>query len=341
MPVDGDAGLGRTPLHLAATNGHELVVRLLLSGGATVDARTFGGRRTPLHLAAENGHVDIVRLLLEQGAGQEARDSEGRTPLHLAAIKGNTEAVEALLEHGVFAGSVDTGGRTPLHLAAANGQVGAADMLFKTNGRSLLARDADGMTAFHLAVIGRHHALARQLFDGRLDLTAKIENGGNILHLAASRGYPRLLLMLLKRTNLDRESRDDDGRTPLHLAAKNGHERCTELLLRNRAAVGDGLGVWALDNRRWTPLRYAIDNFHVNTEIVLRNHEADSGEACLLSLSLSNIHWAACCTLMGFSRHKTDPFVWQYCITTHLLASLLPTTRLTRCWFSASFCRVG
>ena len=39
--------------------------------------------KTPLMIAAYNGHEAIVRLLLEAGADKEAKDHEGKTPLCL------------------------------------------------------------------------------------------------------------------------------------------------------------------------------------------------------------------------------------------------------------------
>lgn len=80
---------GLAPLHRAAFRGFYDVAKLLLDGGADVDAPSSGGNglhsRTPLHQAAFNGHGDMIRLLLSRGATFDARDSNGRTPEALAA----------------------------------------------------------------------------------------------------------------------------------------------------------------------------------------------------------------------------------------------------------------
>jgi ankyrin repeat protein len=50
------------PLFVAAYKGYAEVVRLLLAGGAQVDAIDPGGRDA-LWVARMNGHPEIVRLL--------------------------------------------------------------------------------------------------------------------------------------------------------------------------------------------------------------------------------------------------------------------------------------
>jgi len=56
----------------AIEKGHVDVVRLLLDGGADVNAIVRRTRSTALTVAIEIGHVDVVRLLLEGGADVNA-----------------------------------------------------------------------------------------------------------------------------------------------------------------------------------------------------------------------------------------------------------------------------
>jgi len=95
---------GWTPLHLAAFFGQLEAARILLDGGAEVDARSrserFGRQNTPLHAAAANRQIDVARLLIERGADINAKDGSGFTPLGLAAGAHNDLLVIALLEKG-------------------------------------------------------------------------------------------------------------------------------------------------------------------------------------------------------------------------------------------------
>ena len=83
---------GRTPLHLAAAEGHKHVVALLLDNGAEVDARD-DARWTPLDWAAANGMTNTARVLLENDAPVESMDKNQTTPLHLAAEAGHPSVV--------------------------------------------------------------------------------------------------------------------------------------------------------------------------------------------------------------------------------------------------------
>src|SRR5207248_2110061 len=90
---------GFAPLAWAAGDGYEAVVRLLLDGGAAIEARDWDGR-TPLLWAAVNGHKAVVRLLLDRDAAIEAKDHYDRTPLSWAAEDRHEAVVRLLLDGG-------------------------------------------------------------------------------------------------------------------------------------------------------------------------------------------------------------------------------------------------
>jgi len=139
---------GRTALHLAASNGHNEIVkvilglgldpniadqfgagpldeasskagvdtvRILVQGGAKVDAVSGILRCTALHNAVFRSDVDIVRYLVSQGADVNRRTYLGmepvfgkynfhprnlRTPLQLAKQRGNQEVIDILTKAG-------------------------------------------------------------------------------------------------------------------------------------------------------------------------------------------------------------------------------------------------
>lgn len=64
--VDQTGPLDRTALHECAFLGLENFVHLLLVSGANPNASDIK-RKTPLALAAQNGHLNVVEALLEKG----------------------------------------------------------------------------------------------------------------------------------------------------------------------------------------------------------------------------------------------------------------------------------
>ena len=89
---------GFTPLLFAARHGDSESARLLLTGGAEIDAPAPTGA-SPLVVAAHSGHADFGAFLLDAGADPNASGA-GYTALHAAVLRGDGRLVEALLEHG-------------------------------------------------------------------------------------------------------------------------------------------------------------------------------------------------------------------------------------------------
>ncbi|PMD52361.1 ankyrin, partial [Hyaloscypha bicolor E] len=56
-----------TPMHFAAMIGHAEMVDFLLSKGARINAQDVHGA-TPLHMAISNSHLAVVKLLVQSGA---------------------------------------------------------------------------------------------------------------------------------------------------------------------------------------------------------------------------------------------------------------------------------
>ena len=69
------------------------------AAASTTDTAGDGLGSTALHVAASNGHKNVVRLLLRYDpGGLHSLNAAGNTPLHEAAERGHAEVVTALLE---------------------------------------------------------------------------------------------------------------------------------------------------------------------------------------------------------------------------------------------------
>jgi len=89
---------GWTALHYAAASGDAAIAQLLIERGAQVNALSPrpSGAVTPLMMAAREGQDGIVRLLLAKGANAGLKNTEGFTAAQLARQAGH-DKLAALL----------------------------------------------------------------------------------------------------------------------------------------------------------------------------------------------------------------------------------------------------
>ena len=85
------------PLHAAAAGRHIEVCRVLIAGGADVNATQHGGF-TPLHEAAQHGDVEMTELFLSAGAARAAKTDAGETAADLATAAGHPDLASRLGE---------------------------------------------------------------------------------------------------------------------------------------------------------------------------------------------------------------------------------------------------
>lgn len=95
LTIDGTT----IPLHLAVSNGHELVVFNLLKAGADVNLTSSTGQTALMH-ASENGRIEIIKLLFHKSwnilPDMHKRSVDGKSCLDHANISGNKDIVRLL-----------------------------------------------------------------------------------------------------------------------------------------------------------------------------------------------------------------------------------------------------
>ncbi len=131
-------------LHMAVSNGHEAVAKLLLRRRSVdADMQDEDGL-SPLMKAACNGHAKIAQLLLEKGANTRTTDSNGGTALMMAAEGGHEEVARLLLRRGAEAWATNKAGQSPLQIAKSKGHHRVIKLL--EDEASLDHRDSKGPT---------------------------------------------------------------------------------------------------------------------------------------------------------------------------------------------------
>ena len=254
---------GTTPLQFAAKNGHESIVKHLLSLGADANSEAaedsfkpimhavtkgyttmvqllikYGAGlyqlnrngQTVLHLAAQHGRQEITRLLFECFPDLAARDRMGRTALHLASLNGHTGVVEILVPDS-YIDSLDGDCDTPLRLASENGHLSAVKVLLESDA-SVDLTGTDDHTALHSAVINGHEAIAEMILQQGNALKLKFADIADVFQEATKRGFLQICKVCLPIVN---DEMPDGGyreqQIALHHAAQSSNDEIVKLLL--------------------------------------------------------------------------------------------------------------
>ena len=93
------SGHGKAPIHMAALEGRNEVIKMLVKGGADVHCKSHSDGYTAIHYAAENGHVAAVSTLLDLGADPHTiKNKYNWSAFHLAQHNGHRDVVRTILE---------------------------------------------------------------------------------------------------------------------------------------------------------------------------------------------------------------------------------------------------
>lgn len=106
---------GDTALMMASLKGHLGVARILVDRGVPVRQDGWA----PLHYAAFEGREEMVRYLLDKGADKDAIAPNGYSALMLAARGGHTDSARILLQDDADFRIASTDGATALRIAQA------------------------------------------------------------------------------------------------------------------------------------------------------------------------------------------------------------------------------
>lgn len=270
----------KTPLLLAAEQGNEKLMDLLLEYGADINQRgiwTPGqSGNTALHAAAVNGNEEAAKLLLSKGADVNAKGTNDNTPLH-HAVKRHLHMVELLVSNGADVNAKNNRGETPLHIIAGlypqktwtkNHRIEVMKILLEA-GADLEAKNRSGKTPLSVAAESPY---SKESVEVLSKYGANFENMNNIglklIAIPTSYGDKELKDWFDKNVP-DVNQKDKQGIPLLHRAVLGGREKIIKELLSRGANVN------AVDKQAKTALHLAVCEPQPDIVDLLIKYKAD------------------------------------------------------------------
>ncbi|KAG5679205.1 hypothetical protein PVAND_008792 [Polypedilum vanderplanki] len=170
----------------------------------------------------------MVEFLVTHGANVNRKDNEGWTPLHATSSCGIVSIARYLIENGADLASVNSDGELPIDIAGTNAMADLLQHYIDEQGidcdearqqeEKLMLSDAKKWLRSDASEADRPHP----------------KTGATALHVAAAKGYTKVLSLLLAgRADVDRQ--DNDGWTPLHAACYWGKKEAAQMLIASMA----------------------------------------------------------------------------------------------------------
>jgi ankyrin repeat protein len=289
--VNAAQGDGMTAMHWAAERDDVATAEILRAAGALLEPTTRIGGYVPLHVAAREGNEGMVRWLLDNGASADRQTSETlANALHMAAAAGDVAVVQTLLDHGADPNATEGHWQqTPLIFAAAENRAPVVRLLIERGADPNVTtevRDLLEWSELMSAADDRRDAvLAAFTNDGAREPTpseiqAAVKAGREIFETGVPEGE-------------DEEEDDDDrrrfrrgpptitakgGLSPLLHAARQGHHEAAMALLEggadpNLVSPADGT----------SPLLMSVLNGQFDMAMLFLEHGADPNVASTLN----------------------------------------------------------
>merc|ERR1719234_3127512 len=205
----------------ACAAGDREEVKQLLGRGADIDTANVDGL-TALHQACIDDNLDMVEFLVANGADVDRGDNEGWTPLHATASCGFLSIARFLLDHGSNVAAVNNDGELAIDISESDEM------------EELLQKEIDAQKVNCDEARNREEQYmlddARDWKNsGKLGDRPHHKTGATALHVAAAKGYTKVMSLLIQ-AGCEVNQQDFDGWTPLHAAAHWAQREACELL---------------------------------------------------------------------------------------------------------------
>ncbi|CAK59282.1 unnamed protein product (macronuclear) [Paramecium tetraurelia] len=202
-----------TLLHLAAYNNNLDTVRLLINHVKKqhkhkcasiltewVNQQTEDGF-VAFHFAAYRGNIEMILEFEKCGANLYIRNAQGMNGLHLAAQGDQPKSVVYFKKIGFDFALKDSKGGTALHWAAYYGCELAVNYILSFTDQLLDVRDAEGLTALHLATMSGNNRIVKKLLLSGANRSIKNNEGQTAADIAQANSFTQVYKMLTESQN--------------------------------------------------------------------------------------------------------------------------------------------
>ncbi|XP_067648832.1 ankyrin repeat, PH and SEC7 domain containing protein secG-like [Haliotis asinina] len=297
--VDKQVTFVNSPLHDACRKGNrDLVIRLVSQGLVDINSRDVNHGKTPLMVAAQEGHCRIFDFLVRKGANKSQVDNDGNNILHWACKGGHVGMVKCLLPHygvaikkrfmsllfhaawhgfrdvceflvcmGASVSQVDVAGYNVLHWACKGGNLDVVKYLLSLCSVDINSRGNRGMTPMMAAALRGHTSILKFLGSMGANRTLVADNGDSVLLLACKGKRMVMVKYLIGQCGLEINSKGEGGMTPLMAAASIGDRHMFHYIWKN------GANTSLVDDTGDNILHLASLKGHlVIVKLIVRNH---------------------------------------------------------------------
>ncbi|KAK5676943.1 hypothetical protein LTS10_010707 [Elasticomyces elasticus] len=285
--LDSQMAEGMTPMALAANFGRHGAIEVLVEHGADPNLSDDEGW-TPLHRAADQGHDQVVRALLScRAVNVDARSKAGIVPLDRAVFADNLTTSDLLLRASSFGAhceevSKDENGHHSVHTPLLSAfRWGSKAMLTLLLTCSKIDKGLQGLrrgSLLHYLIFIHFYEdqddykdkLDMLIHSGKLDLNAEDNDGRTVMFYACMYNDAHAVHSLLSNKKVDLGTRDRLGQTAIEVAIQWNHADIVKLFIEAKAG-----------------LRIKCDHDH-DQGMALLARAADLGHADIVELLLSS-----------------------------------------------------
>lgn len=213
----------------AAEIGNIQKIKKMLNSGI-INMQDHNGY-TALVLAASQGHENIVELLLQHpNINVNAQSSSGDTALMQSVWYGFTTIAKRLSEHpAINVNLQDDLGRNALMSAAERGHIKNIRFLLQIPNITINHQDKYGETAL-MKALRDDNTFKLFLNTPRLDFNLQNSHGKTVLIMASEQGRINIVRILLARPGININAQTKEGKTALIYAQDHNRHDCVKLL---------------------------------------------------------------------------------------------------------------